>query len=85
MCLAFAWWSHWWYEEVVAQTEGGSKHSTPTRLKPEQRPGLVLGTLPKRLIVFPSEQRDSRSGKRAWAAGPRPSAVSQKGGYLTSS
>lgn len=71
-----------------AKIKGGKisnrRSTTPARLKPEERLGLVLGTQPKRLIVFPSGWRASRPGKRAWTGGPHPSAVSQKCGYLTS-
>lgn len=46
-------------------TGGGrtsSRHRTPHGLQPEERPGLVLGSPPERLVVFPSGQRVSRPG-----------------------
>ena len=62
--------------EVLQRGSGGgkinSRRRAPSRLKPEDRLGLV----PERLEELPSGRRVSRSGVRAWTGSLPPSAGS---------
>ena len=63
--------------EVLQRGIGGgkiiSRRKAPSRLKPEERPGLV----PERLEELPSGHRISRPGRRAWTGSLPPSTGSE--------